>query len=93
MPLSRNDRSFLRVVERLKLYILVITVGVFFCLLVVPSNEVQMVTAVIGIAFCGISWLTQKLLSFISLLDSELTRVVNAVKSMLSEEERRRFFP
>ena len=93
MPLSRSDRDFLRVAERMKLYILVITVGIFFCLLVAPSNEIQMVTAMIGIAFCGTVWLTQKLLSFITLLDSELVRVVNAVKSLLTEEERRRFFP
>ena len=52
-----------------------------------------MVTAVIGMAFCGIFWLTQKLLSFITLLDSELIRVVNAVKSTLTEEERHRLFP
>ena len=93
MPLNRSDRSFLQVVERLKLYILVIAVGVFFCLLVVPSNEIQTVTAVIGIAFCGIFWLTQRLLSFITLLDSELNRVVNAVKSTLTEEQRRQLFP
>ena len=79
--------------DRFKLYVLVIAVGVFFYLLVVPSNEIQMVTAVLGMALCGIFWLTQKLLSFITELDSELTRVVTAVKSTLTEEQRRQLFP
>ena len=93
MSLNRSDRTFLQRVDRFKLYILVIAVGVFFYLLVVPSNEIQMVTAVIGMALCGIFWLTQKLLSFIAELDSELTRVVNAVKSTLTDEQRRQLFP
>ena len=93
MSLHRADRAFLQRVDRFKLYVLVIAVGVFFYLLVVPSNEIQMVTAVLGMALCGIFWLTQKLLSFITELDSELTRVVNAVKSTLTEEQRRQLFP
>ena len=93
MPLNRSDRSFLQRVDRFKLYILVIAVGVFFYLLVVPSNEIQMVTAVIGMALCGIFWLTQKLLSFIAELDSELTRVVNVIKGTLTEEQRRQLLP
>ena len=93
MSLNRGDRAFLQRVDRFKLYILVIAVGIFFYLLVVPSNEIQMVTAVLGMALCGIFWLTQKLLSFITELDSELTRVVNAVKSTLTEEQRRQLFP
>ena len=93
MPLNRSDRAFLQRVDRFKLYVLVIAVGVFFYLLIVPSNEIQMVTAVIGMALCGIFWLTQKLLSFIGELDSELTRVVNAVKSTLTEEQRHQLFP
>ena len=93
MSLHRSDRAFLQRVDRFKLYVLVIAVGVFFYLLIVPSNEIQMVTAVLGMALCGIFWLTQKLLSFITELDSELTRVVNAVKSTLTEEQRRQLFP
>ena len=93
MSLNRGDRAFLQRVDRFKLYVLVIAVGVFFYLLVVPSNEIQMVTAILGMALCGIFWLTQRLLSFITELDSELTRVVNAVKSTLTEEQRRQLFP
>lgn len=91
--MNRGDRMFLRRVDRFKLYILVIAIGVFFYLLVVPSNEIQMVTAVIGMALCGIFWLTQKLLSLIAELDSELSRVVVAVKSTLTEEQKRQLFP
>jgi hypothetical protein len=91
MPLAPNDRKFIGVVERLKLYILLMAIGVFIVLLVAPATEIQMVTSVIGIALCGVFWLTQRLLSFITQLDMELTRVVNVLKRTLPEDERKRF--
>jgi hypothetical protein len=93
MPLKSGDRLFLATVERLKVYILMIAVGIFVYLLIVPSDEIQMVTSVIGIALCGVFWLTQRLLSFITTLDIELTRVINAVKRTLPEDQRRELFP
>jgi hypothetical protein len=52
-----------------------------------------MATSVIGVALCGVFWLTQRLLSFITLLDMELTRVINVVKRTLPEAERKEIFP
>jgi hypothetical protein len=83
MPLAPNDRKFLQVVERLKVYILVMAVAVFIFLLVVPETEIQMSTSIVGIALCGVFWLTQRLLSFITLLDLELTPRRRRLKRIL----------
>ena len=93
MPLAPNDRKFLEAVERLKLYLLIMAFAVFILLLVVPTTEIQMVTSVVGFALCGVFWLTQRLLTFITLLDMELTRVVNVLKRTLPENERKQFLP
>ena len=91
--MSAKDRRVLRTVDRLKVYILVIAIGIFLHLLLAPSSEMHMTTSVIGLALCGVFWLTQRLLTFISVLDLELTRVINAVKRSLPEEQRKEFFP
>jgi hypothetical protein len=92
MPLSSGDRRFLQTVERLKLYLVFMALTVFLYLLLAPSSEIQMTTSVIGIALCGIFWLTQRLLSFITLLDLELTRVVTVLKRSLPKEQQKEFF-
>lgn len=89
MPLKPSDRRFLDVVERLKIYLLVMAAAVFVFLLVVPETEIQMATSVIGVALCGVFWLTQRLLSFVTLLDLELTRVINVLKRTLPEDQRK----
>lgn len=93
MPLNSRDRRFLQTVDRLKLYLLLMAVGVFLYLLLMPSSEIQMATSVLGVALCGVFWLTQQLLSFITSLDLELTRVVNAVKRTLTDAQRKELFP
>ena len=93
MPLNSRDRRFLQTVDRLKLYLLLMAVGVFLYLLLMPSSEVQMATSVLGVALCGVFWLTQRLLSFITSLDLELTRVVHAVKRTLTDAQRKELFP
>ena len=93
MPLNSRDRRFLQTVDRLKLYLLLMAVGVFLYLLLMPSSEIQMATSVLGVALCGVFWLTQRLLSFITSLDLELTRVVNAVKRTLTDAQRKELFP
>lgn len=93
MPLSNGDRRFLETVDRFKLYLLFIALGVLIVLLLTPHSEIRMVTSIIGMALCGVFWLTQRLLSFISTLDTELSRVTKAVKLTLTEEQRREFFP
>lgn len=45
-----------------------------------------MATSVVGMALCGVFWVTHKLLMFIALLDVELTRVLNALKRLVPEE-------
>ena len=89
MPLTQGDRRFLNTVNRLKFYLLLLAIAVFLYLLLVPSGEIQMATSIIGMALCGVFWLTQRLLSFISLLDLELTRVVNVLKRTLSPEQQK----
>ena len=92
MPLNPNDRRFLRTVDRLKLYLLLVAGAVFLYLLFVPAREIQMTTSVIGLALCAIFWLTQRLLSCITLLDVELTRVINVVKRILPEDQQKDLF-
>lgn len=93
MPLGPRDRKFLEAVDRLKAYLLFMAVAVFIFLLVTPATEIQMVTSIIGLALCAVFWLTQRLLSFITLLDLELTRVVNVLKRTLPEHERKQLLP
>jgi hypothetical protein len=92
MPLSSRDRRFLETIERLKVYLLLLAAAVFIYLVLIPTNEIQMATSVVGITLCGVFWLTQRLLSFITQLDLELTRILNALKQSLPEEQRRQLF-
>jgi len=89
MPLTRQDREFLSAVRRLKAYVLLMASAVFLYLLFVPTNEIQMATSILGLALCGVFWLTQRLLSFISVLDLELTQIMKTLSRVLPEEERR----
>ena len=92
MPLNPNDRQFLHAIDRLKVYLLMMAIGVFVLLLVVPSSEIQMATSIIGMALCGVFWITQRLLTFISQLDLELTRVVNTLKHTLPPDQQKELF-
>ena len=92
MPLDTRDRRFLQTIDRFKIYLLLMAGGVFVFLVVVPSGEIQMATSVLGMALCGVFWLTQRLLSFISQLDLELTRVVNTLKHTLPPDQQKELF-
>ena len=92
MPLTSRDRRFLQTIDRLKVYLLLLGAAVFLYLLLTPSSEIQTATSMLGIALCGVFWLTQRLLSFITLLDLELTRIINTLKHTLPEEQRKEFF-
>jgi hypothetical protein len=92
MPLSHHDRRFLQTIDRMKMWLLLMAVAVFLVLILAPSGEIQMATCVLGIALCGVFWLTQRLLSFISTLDLELTRVVNTLKRTLPKEQQEELF-
>ena len=91
MPLTPKDRVLLNRINYLKLYLLLLAIAVFIYLLFLPASELQMATSVVGMALCGVFWVTHKLLMFISLLDVELTRVLNTLKRVLPEEQRRDF--
>ena len=93
MPLNSRDRKFLQTVDRLKMLLLFMAISVLLFLLLAPSSEIHVATSVLGIALCGLFWLTQRLLTFVTLLDRELTRVVNAVKHSLPEAQRKELFP
>jgi hypothetical protein len=89
MPLTDRDRRFLQTIERLKVYLILLACAILLYLLCSPSNEIQMVTSILAIALCGVFWLTQRLLSFITVLDVELTRVVNVLKRVVPEEQQK----
>ncbi|MBI4341404.1 MAG: hypothetical protein HY598_03885 [Candidatus Omnitrophica bacterium] len=89
MPLTKKDRSFLEAVERMKVLLLLLAAAVFLYLLLTPSSEIQAATSVIGLALCGVFWLTQRLLFFVTQLDHELTRIVNALRRTLPDEQQR----
>ena len=92
MPLRREDRRFLELVSRLKVYVLVIALGVLGYLVLIPSSEIQASTAVLGVALCGVFWLTQRLLAFVTQLDFELARVISVLKRSLTPEQQKELF-
>ena len=92
MPLTTGDRRFLQTIEHLKVYLLLMALAVFLYLLFVPADEIRAATSVIGVALCGVFWLTQRLLTFITLLDLELTRILNALRHSLPEAQRKELF-
>ena len=89
MPLTNRDRSFLQAVERMKVLLLLLAGAVFLYLLLIPSSTIQGTTSVIGLALCGVFWLTQRLLCFVTQLDHELTRVINVLRRTLPEDQQR----
>lgn len=93
MPLNHRDRRFLQTIDRLKMWLLLMAVAVFIFLLLNPnSGEIQLTTCVLGVALCGVFWLTQRLLTFITALDLELTRVVNTLKRSLPKDQQEELF-
>ncbi len=92
MPLGPSDRAFLRRIEHMKLYLLVLAGLVFLYLLIAPRAHLQLTTSLIGLSLCAVFWLTQRLLAFIGLLDMELTRLTDAVKRSLPADQRRELF-
>ncbi len=89
MPLTPQDRRFLRTIERLNIYLLLLAFTVLLFLLLTPRGELQLATSVIGVVLCGVFWLTQRLLTFITVLDLELTRMIDIVLRVLPEEQRK----
>lgn len=89
MPLTAHDRRFLQTIERMKVLLVLLAGSVFLYLLFVPSNEIQLTTSIIGMALCGVFWLTQRLLTFIAQLDHELNRVVNVLRRTLPPDQQK----
>lgn len=92
MALTKRDRALLNRIDHLKLYLVILAGAVFVYLLFAPAGEIQMATSIVGLALCGVFWLTQRLLSFVAHLDLELTRLTNVVKATLPERERKELF-
>lgn len=91
MPLDSTDRRFLHTVDRFKVYLLLIAACVLAFLLLTPGDEMRLATTVLGVALCGIFWLTQRLLSYITVLDIELNRIAKIIKDQLPEDQRKEF--
>ena len=87
MPLSGCDRKFLQAIERMKVLLLLLASAVFVYLLCARSSEIQTATCILGLALCGVFWLTQRLLTFITELDHELTRIVSVLSRTLPPKE------
>ena len=85
MPLTAQDRRFLHAVARLKLYTLLMGIAMFAYVVGLPPSSLQLPILIFGLALCGVFWLTHRLLACITLLDLELTRLLNAVKGQLRD--------
>lgn len=83
MPLTERDKAFLAAIDRFKVYVLVMAFGVFLYLLARPPGEIQLTASLLTITLCITFWLTQRLLSFITLLDTELMSTIAAVRRTL----------
>lgn len=88
MPLTHSDRRFVKVVDRLKLYLLLLAASVLVFLLCTPPSQVHLATAVVGIALCWLIWLTQRLLNLLAMLDLELNKAIDTIKRTLPTEFR-----
>ena len=77
MPLTDRDRRLFKRVKRLNGYLLLIAAGVFVYLLTAHRIE----TGVLAVTLCGVLWLSQRLLSFVTALDREQQRLLKALVS------------
>ena len=89
MPLSPAERRLVAALDRLKIYLLGMAAVVLLFLVLTPPNQLSVPTCVIGVVLCGVFWLTQRLLTLITLLDLELIRAIEALKRLIPEEQRR----
>ena len=69
MPLTPSDRHFVRVVDHLKLYLLLLATSVLIFLMCTPASQIHLATAIVGFALCWLVWLTQRLLNLLTMLD------------------------
>ena len=90
MPLSSRDRRFLSVLSSLQMYLLLLAGMVLLYLLCTPPEKMNLAVCVLGVALSGVFWLTQRLMTLVSQLDFELTRLSNAVQESLPDESKRR---
>ena len=93
MSLTKRDRRFLAAIDRLKIFLLLVASLTLVFILMMPPSQIQMATTVLGIALCGLFYMTQRLLTFISDMDFEISRLTEMVKSTLTEEQRKTLFP
>lgn len=92
MPLSPVDKRLVDALDRLKIYLLVVGGVVFLFLLLTPPSQFHLPMLVICMVLCGVFWLTQRLLTLITLLELELLRAMDALKRLLTEEQRHELF-
>lgn len=92
MPLTRQDRQFINTVDRLKTYLPLLALANLLYLILLPAGEVEVTTLIVGVSLCLMFWLTQRLLSVITRLDLELTRLMNALNRSLTPQERKELF-
>ena len=83
MPLTPAERRFLRIVDRLKVYVLALAVAVFFLVLLTPQTKLTLPAATVICATAGLLWVVERLLSLLTVLDVELKRVTDALKQAL----------
>ena len=64
--------------------------AVLVYLVLTPISEIRTATSIVGVTLCAMFWLTQRLLTFITVLDVELTRILYVVKRSFTEEQLRK---
>ena len=92
MPLSPADKRLLHILDRLRIYLLTVAGLVLFLLLLTPPSHFHLPMIVICVVLCGVLWVTQRLLTLITLLDLELMRAIDTLKRLVPEEQRRELF-
>jgi len=57
--------------------------AVLIYLLYTPTSQIHLATTIVAIALCWLLWITQRLLTLLTILDLELTKVTEALKRTL----------
>ena len=86
MPLTAADRQFVKTADRIRMCVLGLTGAVLIFLLCTPASQIHVATTILGIALCWLIWVTQRLLSLITVLDLEVNKAIETLKKTIPAE-------
>lgn len=84
MPLTSSERRFLSRCDRFKYLLVLLALTLLFYIVVTPVSDFSMPTFIIATAFCVTFWVTQRLITLITVLDVELAKTVRALQRLMS---------